>query len=323
MAQVLSKPELSARLADGHAAGLTVVTPNRRLAQALMAEFDAFQLGRGLTVWEAPDILPIGAFVERLWEDALYSDIGGAVPLLLSAAQEQHLWEEILADSGLLSIPSAAAQCRDAWRLRHAWCIPDAGGGEDAAAFHAWSAQYEARTRGEIDAARLPDLLPQFWDSVKKPKLLVAYAFDIVPPQTQAFLERFPLAHCKPEPVTGRALKQPFRSPREEIETVAAWARARLEEGRTRIGVVVPDLARRRKEVVRVFSRVMQPGYLLPGVARVPMPFNISLGEPLADYPLVDAALALIELSFRELEFARVSRLVRSPFLGGAEAEMA
>src|SRR5256885_12575357 len=59
--------ELFQRLAEGHAARITVVTPNRRLAQALTAEFDAFQIGKGLTVWEAPDILPFGAFVERLW----------------------------------------------------------------------------------------------------------------------------------------------------------------------------------------------------------------------------------------------------------------
>ncbi|HVL36514.1 MAG TPA: PD-(D/E)XK nuclease family protein [Burkholderiales bacterium] len=319
---MLPKPELFSRLAEGHAADLTVVTPNRRLAQALTGEFDAFQLGNGRAVWEAPDILPLGAFIERLWEEALYGDAGGDVPLLLSAAQEQHLWEELLADSGLLSIPSAAAQCRDAWRLRHAWRIPAGGGGEDAAAFLAWSAQYEARTRGEIDAARLPDFLPGVLDALRKPKHLVAYAFDIVPPQTQAFLERFPLVHCKPEPVMARAHKQPFRSAREELETAAAWARARLEEGHTRIGVVVPDLARGRKEVVRVFSRVMQPDYLLPGATKHSMPFNVSLGEPLADYPLVEAALALIELSFRELEFPRVSRLVRSPFLGGAESEM-
>src|SRR5437773_4341360 len=81
--------ELFQRLAEGHAARITVVTPNRRLAQALTAEFDAFQIGKGLSVWEAPDILPFGAFVERLWEDALYSELGDKLPLLLTPAQER------------------------------------------------------------------------------------------------------------------------------------------------------------------------------------------------------------------------------------------
>ena len=39
MPAAISKADLFARLAEGHAAAVTVVTPNRRLSQALMAEF--------------------------------------------------------------------------------------------------------------------------------------------------------------------------------------------------------------------------------------------------------------------------------------------
>lgn len=99
---MLSQAELFARLAEGHAARVTVLTPNRRLAQALTADFDAHQIARGLSVWEAADILPFGAFVQRLYEDLLYSDTGADVPLLLTAAQEQAIWEEVLEDSDLL-----------------------------------------------------------------------------------------------------------------------------------------------------------------------------------------------------------------------------
>ncbi|TMH39024.1 MAG: hypothetical protein E6H56_13410, partial [Betaproteobacteria bacterium] len=68
---ILKKSELFERLAQGRAAGVTIVTPNKRLSQALMLEFDAFQSGKALSVWEAPDILPFGAFVQRLYEDGL------------------------------------------------------------------------------------------------------------------------------------------------------------------------------------------------------------------------------------------------------------
>src|ERR1041385_6239222 len=74
MAQAISKADLFSRLAEGHAARTTVVTPNRRLSQGLMAEFDAHQAARGLAAWEAPDILPLEAFMVRLWEDAFYSE---------------------------------------------------------------------------------------------------------------------------------------------------------------------------------------------------------------------------------------------------------
>ena len=314
---MISQQELFARLAEGHAAGITVVTPNARLARALMAAFDEFQTGRALASWEAADILPFGAFVERLWEDALYGDLGERLPLLLTPAQEQHLWEEILAGTELLAATKAAAQCREAWRLLHQWRVaPRRGeleGNEDAAAFARWAQEYERRTQGDIDAARLPDLMGQYLGKQKTPKLLVAYAFDLVPPQTRAFLSRFTAEECHPEAVAGRCVKGSFQSAKHELEAAAKWARTRLEEGEARIAVVVPDLGQRRSEVVRVFSRTMQSG---------PMPVNVSLGLPLAAYPIVEAALALLALCHAEVEFPAASQLVRSPFLGGAESEL-
>src|SRR3954470_23830162 len=95
----LSKPELFERLAQGVQSAVTVVTPNRRLAQELAREFDASRIAEGLDSWEAADILPYGSFIERLWESAVYSDAGAHVPVLLSASQEQALWEEIVAGS--------------------------------------------------------------------------------------------------------------------------------------------------------------------------------------------------------------------------------
>src|SRR5437868_140345 len=157
---MLSQSQLFARLAEGHAARITVVTPNRRLAHSLTLEFDDYQIARGLTSWEAADILPFGSWVERLWEDALYSDLGETLPLLLTPAQEQHLWERILEKSGLLIVPQAAAQCREAWRLTHQWRIGSVHAThEDALAFAQWSSLYRKQTAADIDAARLPDLM--------------------------------------------------------------------------------------------------------------------------------------------------------------------
>jgi ATP-dependent helicase/nuclease subunit B len=310
---VVTKLDLFSRLAEGHAAAVTVVTPNQRLSHALTLEFDDFQAQKGLSSWEAPDIVPFGAFVERLWEEALYSDLGDKLPLLLTPAQEQHLWERILADSGLLIVPQAATQCRDAWRLIHQWRIPNGQGNEDAAAFAQWSSAYRRETRNDVDAARLPDLMAGFLSQIKTPKLVVAYAFDVLPPQTQEFLARFTTDTCSPDATPAAAARAPFASAKLEIEAAAKWARARLEGGKQRIGVVVPDLGKRRQEVVRVFSRVMQSA----------LPFNVSLGRPLATYPLVDAALGLLQISREPVEFARASALIRSPFIGGADSEMA
>ena len=319
---MLSQADLFARLEKGHAEQVTVVTPNKRLSQALMAEFDEFQIKKNLTVWEAPDILPFGAFVERLWEDALYSDLGEKLPLLLTPAQEQHLWEQILKDATFLLKEGAARQCREAWRLVHQWRVRIGTGTEDALAFSRWAAEYEKKTAGEVDAARLPDLMAQHLGSLETPKLLVAYAFDVVPPQTREFFQRFQSVPCAPESVAASCARSSFPSASQEIEAAAKWARARLEEGKKRIGVVVPDLSRQRSHVSRTFSRVMQPGYNLPAQAGTPFPFNLSLGRALSSYPLVDFALGLLELAFHPVEFAKASHLIRAPFLGGADTEL-
>ncbi|HZQ72134.1 MAG TPA: PD-(D/E)XK nuclease family protein [Burkholderiales bacterium] len=307
------------RLAAGRGAAPAVVTPNSRLAQGLARELDAFQAARGVALWEAPDILPFPAFVERLYEEALYSDAGGGLPALLTAAQEEHLWREILRGSKreLLVVEQAAAQCREAWQLVHAWRIPPGAGNEDAAAFSEWAAAYRRRTAREVDAARLPDAVATWLLGLRLPRALVAYGFDILAPQTREFfdaLARHGVAFEEAQPArkNAKAVRASFPSARAELEAAAGWARGRLEAGKARIGVVVPDLQSRRKEVARVFARANGR----------PHPFNVSLGEPLAGFPIVRAALSLLELTVRELPFERAAALLRSPFLGGAESEL-
>jgi probable DNA repair protein len=182
-----------------------------------------------------------------------------------------------------------------------------------------------------VDAARLPDLMAGYLDRLKKPALVVAYGFDVVPPQTRDFLSKFESAQSQPESHVGSAARISFPSARHELEAAAKWARARLENRALtpifpRIGVVIPELHRRRSEAVRVFSRVMQPGYnVIPAKAGTPlqMPFNVSAGKPLAAYPLVHLALTLIELAHQPIDFARASHLIRSPFLKHADTELA
>ncbi len=325
--QEITKPELFERLAGGHAAGITVVTPNRRLAQVLTAEFDSLQCARNLPAWDDADILPYGAFVQRLYEESVYADGAADLPRLLTPAQERRLWETVLEGAELLSVADTAADCAAAWRIAHAWRIEGAAlsgpasfpGNEDTQAFAGWAREYRRRcaSNGFTDAARLPDLKL----AAARPQQLVAFGFDILPPQLRDFLGPAVL-ECRPERKTSKPIRVSFPSARHELAAAANWARARLEEGRKRIGVVVPDLEPRRREVVRVFARTMHPGHALSGTGRTPQPFNVSLGEPLIDYPLVAAALGILEFAFGEKAFEEVSRLLRSPFLGGAQQEM-
>lgn len=343
--RTLGKAELFAALERGHAANLTVVTPNRRLAQALASDFDRHQSGRGLQAWDAPDLLPLSAFIERIYEDALYSEGAGTLPVLLTPEQELALWEAQIRQSKsgrrLLAVPETAALARDAWSLAHAWhlmpVLAGAGFDEDSAAFADWAARYAARTERDrlTERARLPAVLERLLDSprVRKPALLVAWGFDILTPQQKVFFKALAdrgivLAQGRPPSREGSAVRIACADAHEEFRLAARWARARLDGAQAapaapRIGIVVPDLAQRRHAVRRILRETLAPGSAAPGAAPRRLPFNVSLGEPLASYPLVGHALLALELAGREMEFQRASLLLRSPYIAGGESESA
>ena len=333
----LGKEALFSRLEQGENGSITVVTPNRRLAHALRAEYDARQAARGLQFWETVDILPIGALFERLWEEALYSDLAEGIALRLSKAQEQALWEDIVRASrhgnGLLGPTLAARHCVEAWRLLHGWRLDRAAfpqAGEDCKAFFEWMLEYERHTasRRQTDGARLPDVVMRLLHepALAKPRTLAMFGFDVTTPQLRDFIAALKVHGSAVVTVTmpaveAKAVRVALAEGRNEIQCAARWARARLEANhRARIGVVVPDLERQRARVERIFAGAMCPESASEPLPAV-MPFNISLGKPLAEYPLVHDALVLLRLVARALPFASASRLLRSPFLAEAEAE--
>src|SRR5260221_9123882 len=233
----------------------------------------------------------------------------------ITPVQEEELWKQVVAGSGLMAVEGTGAKCRDAWNLANEWRVRRGTGNQDTDAFSSWLKKYLEKTGSDVDAARLPDLLHKFLPELKLPKTIVAYAFDILRPQVKEFLDALgtEVVFSRPTPQSGTVLRTSFDSAKKEIENAAQWARARLETGATRIGVVFPSLQEKRKEVVRVFSRVMGEGA---------KPFNISIGIPLDQYPIVALALLVLRFSEEQLSFDEVSRLVRSPFIGGAEQEL-
>ncbi len=334
-----TKEEVFSGLAAGVDGGVTVITPNRRLSRALSSEFDQAQHRAGLHVWESADILPFTALVERTFQEALYSGQTHDLPLLLTSAQELQLWQSCVAQSKwaelLLAHAQIAAQCQNAWQLQHAWRIaPDAGNGnEDVFAFAAWRRDYQRRCESQrlIDNARLPDIAAALVErgTTLQRHTLIAYAFDVLTPQQRNFLMAYQAAGvevrlCAAPIKTATCSRVALNSAHEELQRAAQWARARFEANNTaRIGIVVPDLEHQRAQVVRVFSRAFAPAWNLPqanGSAK--LPFNLSLGSALHAYPLVYAALAMLDVCCGEVDFLVASQVLRSPFIGGAETEM-
>ena len=329
---------------------VTVVTPNRRLATYLTTEYDATQRRAGLRAWHSADILPLDTFLERSYR-TLCSHAGDSPPpQLLSSLQSQYLWEDLVrksdADTGLLNAPQAARQAFAAWHLAHAWhllpALRAAAVHEDAKLFLSWARRYEqiCREGNLIDSATLTDFMasqysrPAFAGSAVLPNTIVAAGFDIITPQRRQFFDACAAAGARVEAVASfRAIenavstRSEFADEAEEMRTCAAWARRRLETNpEARIAIVVPDLKAKRSQVARALVDTLSP------LARsqvqmhdeIASLFNISLGQPLSEYPLVHDALGLIEFSqSRGMAYGRVAALLRSPYIAGAGDERA
>jgi len=327
-------------------AGTTVVTPNRRLALALKEKFNQERISQRAAAWYSADILPLTALIERIYFDALYSKHALTLPLLLSAAQEQALWESVIqcsaAGKTLLRIPQTAQLVREAWQLAHAWWLIQSLGdfypNEDGKTFLDWTDAYQQITERnrQTDQARICDLITERYESldIKKPSSLVCYGFDVFTPQQIAFLKKLTTTGCgvvianpvvnHQQPLNGTQRVEYINS-RDEIYQVAIWARSRIEaDHAVRVGIVVPALASYRNALMRIFNTVMHPDIrlALPGTTRPVAPFNVSLGLALTSYPLIDAAFTILGLLDKEAEFSGVSHWLRSPFLAGGEAEM-
>src|SRR5207237_10759169 len=167
------------RLLAALAAGSTVVTPNNRLARALVAAYDRQERANGRRAWRAARAMPWSAWLEQLWSDVVAYDALPSLTRLVRGPQARWLWREIVArDSGALAdVRGAAALAADAWALLKAW---GSGGeswrgwrndplaGDDCAVFAGWAERFNAAL-GEmraVDSASLADVLARTCDAI-------------------------------------------------------------------------------------------------------------------------------------------------------------
>ncbi len=319
------------RVLKAAAGGALVITSNTRAARNLKQAYSEQQIASGRAAWSTPEILPWSAWLHRLWGDHIFR-YPSEFTALLNSRQEHVLWERIVGrDRGALDTAAIAAQCARAWKLMHSYGIPrDAKSFErraDSAAFYRWSGLYlkECAKQGWLDDARLLGHLGKTAVEVCLGKEIVLWGFDDLSPQAQAFIDLLASSGIGVESVqieTEPAL--PVRVELEdagsEIRLAASWARERVsEDPNSRIGIVVPDLERTRATVERVFLEALHPEAMTITGADRRRAFEISMGAPLSNVPVVNAALSILSLAVWPQPLETVSRVLRSPFLGKDE----
>jgi len=324
-------PELAADdLAQAMAEGATVVTPTRRLARALQGDFARHTQAAS---WLTPSVLPWSAWLQALFRELRDFGVLAQPRPCLDEWQSGALWEQALAADEVtqkLLMPGGAAESfREAWQLAHEWCLPwpelHARGGDDCHSFLRVAQSYQSRLdeMGCLDGSQLPALLAATLPEISGPPVIFA-AFDRLSPAQQGLFEALGPRARRLAPIRREASPRLLSFPDGRLELTAAadWARRKLDEiPSARIAIVVPDLEAQAPMLEALLDEALAPQRLFPGNERTPRPWNLSLGRPLSEAPVIAAALLALGLARSDIELSELGRLLRSPFIGGAGAE--
>jgi ATP-dependent helicase/nuclease subunit B len=290
--------------------GALLLTANRRLARHWRQNFDAARQAAGASVWQAPLI--------RTWPDWVNESIDALLPDRVTPSDftERRGWLKIVGDAPLLDRQATAASAAQAWALCQQYQLslhhPGFADAEDTARFRDWALAFEQRVEKNhwLPAARRELWLAEVGQLTGREVWLDG--FDEVTPAQQLLLSRLRTRrYDAPAPPAAAVTRRGYPDARAEIEAAACWARTLLEDGAARsVGIVVQHLAALRPAVEAAFEDIL--GRPL---------FNISLGRPLAEWPVIADALLWLRWLGAPIEAGSAGVLLRSPFLAGAGQE--
>jgi probable DNA repair protein len=318
--------------------GAVVLCATQRLARYIGVLHTRHAIADGRTVWSAPAILPLRAWLASRHAELLLLSPDTRCKPVLGAAQENALWEEALRarreggdavnTDALARMMSEAFAGEALWQLR-----ADDPLTED----HALYLRVREDLLGRCEQLGLSPSA-RMWIAVTDalrdgllpaPRLVLLAGFDLDMPAAQAALldaldaRGSELRMYTPEKDAVRCHRESYSSREEEIRAAANWARTALEQGEKDIGIVFPRLDEDRARIQRLFQEVLAPRTLPEVDDRDSTPlFEISLGGSLAREALASAALHALDMLRARVRLESVSRVLRSPFLaGGREHE--
>ncbi len=327
---------------------MPVVTANTRLSRHLRALFDDMMLKDGHEAWESPLIIPFSAWTTRLWEEA-----GHSKKALIGDSKARALWMRVASENPgdfaadkLIGVEGAIDAAYSAYSIVKEYGITlpekDLFLSDETRALKKWIVGYEKRLK-KLNCIDLPQMQNEMSLLLKngtirldkKPARGIVFAgFDVISPYLKSFLDAVN-AHG-PEPVfwpsrplapfdktdTASALERinirKYADKKEEVIQAARWARQRLRDGLSSIGFIVPELYNYRAIIKKEFSAELDPSSALLTSGKKDF-FNISLGRPLFEEPLVRAAIELISTGKEKEDIRGLFNAITSPFFASDE----
>ena len=319
--------QIPAQALDALKQGGVIICANARAARALSRMYGEQMAAQGRRAWETPQIFDWTQWLHAQWTQWLLS--GREDRMLLTSLQEELLWNEIvrpavesrsLISSGDVARLASSAYARlstyDATRLlQHGeWDHPSL----EQELFRKWALEMERRCQRNhwLCETRLPwaimDALRDHLLTV--PAAIVWNGFDRLTPMDKALRGVLDEAGCVQSELAWDlgATEQLLAAPSilDEFEACALWARDHLQRSpKARIGVLLPDVANRRADIDRIFRST-----LAPDTAQSRSVYEFTLGLPLADTPVIAAAITLLQWFLEPQEQETVTWLMITGF---------
>ncbi len=294
--------------------------PTRQRALAVRLAHTRLQLREGRSAWNSCDVIPWAAWLERCAAQGRY----GALQDLrrLGATEEWLMWREAAAEAcaglELLSPESLADSLRRSAGRARDWDIRWSGTVTPESSVLRQAQQIQSQRCERSGAYSVSD-----WRQVLRgfragPTPLLFAGFES---QGRALLGRLEelgaevLRGGNETPRDPRWQARGCADPADELRCAARWCREELSRNpAARLLVVDTKLRLRRAHAVQAFAHELHGSDLL-GPLSDPL-YGIEGGQPLSEYPLVGAALDLLQLSGGALEFQPLASLLRSPYIG-------
>lgn len=337
-------PLYSASLEDALASQGTILTPNQRLSRALVESHAQQQHQKGIKAWPTAAIFSLENWIKHCWQQL--QEIGDplAEAWLLDSRQELQLWQKALDQDtetrDWLQPAGAARQAQQAFKTLQLWrqhplseqLLPYI---DDQYSLERWHQTFRLLAQ-PLQAISFGDacerLIEAFSNNILKPAPCCwLNGFQDIPPLYQslldaAFTEQRTLSPAQPQRQSSieHCQRLGCDSTEHEIRQAAQWARQILQRiPGARIAIVDPELSTRRDLHERLFRLHLEPHRLFDQQPVDAPLFNISIGVPLAQCPVIDNALMLLRLVTRPLQLDDLAALLYSPFIPASDDELA
>ena len=294
-----------------------ILTANQRLAAQIKQAWGTSVKDK-TTVWKAPRVMSLEHWLSFCWNELVdqnhdlvngYAQIGDL--------QNLYYWEQAIAEHDDCLDQSFAGMADDCYTLCQRWNIDIEGIDDQNTAvdkFKYWAKSYQrlldenkllttaSTWRTVAEAFKIQTLISE--------SHIYLYGFQSIPPLQQNVLESAAI-HLIPIEAAGTSAKvSKFEcsEPRAEIESAAKWAAQQLsEDPNQRIAVVVPDLNNRVLETARIINEALAANNCATAV-------NISAGIKLADTPILQSAISLLEMTDFQLSIEHWLGIINSPY---------